>query len=93
MGISGLVNARHSGHAYKILMNLVNEGILDYFDLDGYEMDGAVNAQTDYIDETYDAYVDKDGCLNMAEDYEAPLSEVIPQYGKVFGFDAEYVGA
>ena len=86
MTIRGLVDAKHEGHAYKILMDLVNEGILDYFDVTGHVV------PLDHADD-FDAYVDLDGYLNLAEDYAGPLSDSIYPQEKLFVFDAEYLGA
>lgn len=82
MNIRGLVDAKHDDHAYKILMELVNEGVLDYFELTGF------TAEKEDADE-YDAYVDSDGYLNMAEDYSEPLSEAICQEGILYVFEGE----
>lgn len=88
MKIYGIVTANHDGHAHKILMELVNEGVLEHFTLDGHE-----NIPGDEVDEKYDAVVDQDGCLNLAEDYgDCPLSEVTAG-AHTFGFEAEYLEA
>ena len=86
MQINGIVTANHDGQAYKILMDLVNEGILDHFELDGRE-----NISDDEINNQYDAVVDQDGFLNLSEDYDCPLSEVTAG-AHTFGFEAEYCG-
>ena len=86
MMITGIVDARHDGHAHKILMDLVNEGILDSFELTGF------TAEKEDAD-NYGAYVDMDGYLNLAEDYSTPLSESIYQEGILHIFEAEYLGA
>lgn len=86
MRIYGIVAAANEKQADAILMDLVNENILDYFELDGRE-----NISDDEINNQYDAVVDQDGLLNLSEDYDCPLSEVIAG-AHTFGFEAEYCG-
>ena len=88
MKIYGVVVARHEGQAKAILMDLVNEGVLDYFDLDGRE-----DLEFDEINSRYDAVVDNDGCLTMDEDFIGDLSNLIyiVRGMHTFGFEAEYL--
>ena len=89
MKINGVVNARHEGHAYKILQDLISEGILEYFELDGRE-----DISFDEINSRYDAVVDSEGYLTMAEDYPTGLSDLLykSRGTKTFSFEAEYYG-
>ncbi len=86
MRIYGVVTAANEKQADAILMDLVNENILDFFELDGRE-----NISDDEINNQYDAVVDQDGFLNLSEDYDCPLSEVTAG-AHTFGFEAEYCG-
>lgn len=86
MTITGIVDAKHDGHAHKILMEMVSEGILDHFELTGF------TAEKEDVDD-FGAYVDMDGYLTLAEDHPASLSEIIYQKGILYIFEAEYVGA
>lgn len=86
MKIYGVVTAANEKQANAILMDLVNENILDFFELDGRE-----NISDDEINNQYDAVVDQDGFLNLSEDYDCPLSEVTAG-AHTFGFEAEYCG-
>ena len=86
MRIYGVVTAANEKQADAILMDLVNENILDFFELDGRE-----NISDDEINNQYDAVVDQDGLLNLSEDYDCPLSEVTAG-AHTFGFEAEYCG-
>lgn len=89
MKINGVVTAKHETQAKAILMDLVNEGILDYFDLDGRE-----DLEFDEINTQYDAVVDNDGCLTMDDDFIGDLSNLIyvVRGMHTFGFEAEYLG-
>lgn len=90
MKIFGVVAAKHEEQAKAILMDLVKEGILDYFDLDGRE-----DLEFDEINTQYDAVVDNDGCLTMDEDFIGDLSSLIcvVRGMHTFGFEAEYLEA
>ena len=90
MKIFGVVAAKHEEQAKAILMDLVKEGILDYFDLDGRE-----NLPSYEINERYDAVVDNDGCLTMDEDFIGDLSDLVycSNGMHTFGFEAEYLEA
>lgn len=84
MKIHGVVTAANEKQADAILMDLVNESILDYFELDGCE-----NISDNEINNRYDAVVDQNGFLNLSKDYDRPLSEVTAG-AHTFGFEAEY---
>ena len=90
MKIFGVVMAKHEGQAKAILMDLVNEGILDYYDLDGRE-----DLPSYEINERYDAVVDNDGYLTTDEDIIGDLSDLVycNEGMHTFGFEAEYLGA
>lgn len=90
MKIFGVVTAKHEGQAKAILMDLVNEGILDYYDLDGRE-----DLPSYEIDERYDAVVDNDGYLTTDEDIVGDLSDLVycSKDMHTFGFEAEYLEA
>lgn len=90
MKIFGVVMAKHEEQAKAILMDLVNEDILDYYDLDGRE-----DLPSYEINERYDAVVDNDGYLTTDEDIVGDLSDLV-YCGKgmhTFGFEAEYLEA
>lgn len=88
MKINGVVTAKNEKQAEAILMDLVNEGVLDYFDLDGRE-----DLEFDEINTQYDAVVDNDGCLTMDDDFIGDLSNLIyvVRGMHTFGFEAEYL--
>lgn len=90
MKIYGVVTAKHEKQAKAILIDLVNEGILDYYDLDGRE-----DIDFDEINSRYDAVVDNDGCLTMDEDFVGDLSDLVYATRGIhtFGFKAEYLEA
>lgn len=87
MRIYGVVSAKHEKQAEAILMDLVHEDILDYFELDG-RTDICANA----INTEYDTYVDSEGYLTMEDDIVGDLSDLVysPKGYHTFGFEAEY---
>ncbi len=89
MRINGVVSARHEGHAYKILMDLTSEGVLEYFELDGRE-----DIPSEEINSRFDAVVDSEGYLTMAGDYPNDLADLLydSRSTKTFSFEAEYCG-
>ena len=86
MRIIGVVSACNDGHAYKILEELVLEGLLDWFELDGRE-----DIPSDEINSRYDAVVDCEGYLTMDEDFVGELSDLVHNSRGVhtFSFEAE----
>ena len=86
MRIIGVVSACNDGHAYKILEELVSEGLLDWFELDGRE-----DIPFDEINSRYDAVVDCEGYLTMDEDFVGELSDLIHNSRDIhtFSFEAE----
>lgn len=88
MKIYGVIMASNTAQADAILMDLVNENILDYYELNGRE-----DISSDEINERYDAVVDNEGCLTLDEDFIGDLSNLIYR-GRdmhIFGFEAEYL--
>ncbi len=67
-------------------MVLIEEGILDSFELDGY-----TDLNAFYVDKR-NAYVDNEGYLTMAEDImTGNLSDLIVDGYPIFGFKADYI--
>jgi len=88
MKIYGVIMASNTAQADAILMDLVNENILDYYELNGRE-----DMSSDEINERYNAVVDNEGCLTLDEDFIGNLSDLIYRGRDMhtFGFEAEYL--
>ena len=89
MKIYGVVAAKHEGQAKAILMDLVSEGILDYYELDGKE-----DLDYDEINSKYDALVDNEGYLTTGEEYTGDLTDLLyNMHGlHTYSFEAECLG-
>ena len=85
MHIYGVVSAKSARHATAILMGLINDGILEHFELDGSE------TLDERIINSRDAYVDNEGYLTFDEDISGDLSELIVERFHTYGFEAEYI--
>ena len=90
MKIYGVVAAKHEKQADAILMDLVNENILDYYELDGKE-----DLDYDEINSKYDAVVDNEGYLTTGEEYTGDLTDLLyNMHGlHTYSFEAECLGA
>jgi len=86
MKIYGVVAAKHEKQADAILMDLVNENILDYYELDGRE-----DLDYDEINSKYDAVVDNEGYLTTGEEYAGDLTDLLyNMHGlHTYSFEAE----
>ena len=89
MKIYGVVAAKHEKQADAILMDLVNENILDYYELDGRE-----DLDYDEINSKYDAVVDNEGYLTTGEEYTGDLTDLLyNMHGlHTYSFEAECLG-
>lgn len=88
MRIYGVVTAANEKQADAILMDLVNENILDYYELNCRE-----DISSDEIDRDYNAVVDNEGYLTLDTDIIGDLSDLVHCGGRdlrTFGFEAEY---
>lgn len=87
MKIYGVVAAKHEKQADAILMNLVNENILDYYELNCRE-----DMPPDEINRDYNAVVDNEGYLTLDTDIIGDLSDLVHcgRDLRTFGFEAEY---
>jgi len=75
--------------ANAILMDLVKEYILDY-----YELDNRQDMSSDEINRDYDAVVDEEGYLTLDTDIYGDLSDLMHcgrDFLHTFGFEAEYL--
>lgn len=89
MLIKGVVNAKNRRQAEDKLRELLDEGILDWYELDDRE-----NIDTIEIDTYYDSYVSNDGYLTLECDLRCSLSSYIGKIeDNLYGFEAEYLGA
>ena len=88
MRINGAVQAKSDRHAYKILQDLLNDYVLDFFEVDG----GTTNISD--MDANCDAYVDREGYLTFVEDIPGDkLSTLVydmPQGYALYTFEADY---
>lgn len=90
MYIHGVVEAVNERDAEKILLTMVNENILLYFELDGEK-----NIPFSELVKSYDSHVSNDGYLNLFEDADwNPRKLFIHpiEDSTYFGFYAEAVG-
>ena len=80
--------AKNEECADAILMSLVTEDILDYYELDGRE-----DMPSDEIDGDYNAVVDDEGYLTLDTDIVGDLSDLAYRAhdNHVYGFVAEYL--
>lgn len=87
MRIYGVVTAANEKQAKTILMNLVNENILDH-----YELDYCEDIPSDEINRDYNAVVDNEGYLTLDTDIVGDLSDLVHcgRDLRTFGFEAEY---
>lgn len=88
MRIYGVVTAANERQADTILMDLVNENILDYYELNCRE-----DIPFDEINRDYNAVVDNEGYLTLDTDIIGDLSDLV-HCGRdlhTFGFEAEYL--
>ncbi len=88
MRIYGVVVAKHEKQADAILMDLVKEDILDY-----YELDNRQDMSLNEIDGEYNAVVDNEGYLTLDTDIVGDLSDLVYRANNnhVYGFVAEYL--
>jgi len=88
MKIYGVIMAKDEECADAILMDLVNENILDYYELDNHQ-----DMSSHEINERYDAVVDNEGCFTLDEDFIGDLNDLIYRGRDMhtFGFEAEYL--
>lgn len=88
MRIYGVVMAENENRADTILADLVNEDILDYYELDSRE-----DMSSDEINGDYNAVVDDEGYLTLDTDIVGDLSDLVYRAHKnhVYGFVAEYL--
>ncbi|MBR1695540.1 MAG: hypothetical protein IJ709_09105 [Selenomonas sp.] len=87
MRIYGVVTAENENRADAILMDLVNENILDYYELNCRE-----DIPLDEINRDYNAVVDNEGYLTLDTDIIGGLSDLVHcgRDLRTFGFEAEY---
>ncbi len=80
--------AENENRADTILTDLVNEDILD-----SYELDGREDMSSDEINGDYDAVVDNEGYLTLDTDIVGDLSDLVYRAHNMhtFGFEAEYL--
>lgn len=88
MRIYGVIMAKDEECADAILMDLVKEDILDY-----YELDNRQDMSFDEINRDYDAVVDDQGYLTLDTDIVGDLSDLVyrAHNNHVYGFVAEYL--
>jgi hypothetical protein len=80
--------AKNEECADAILMSLVTEDILDYYELNGRE-----DMPSDEIDGDYNAVVDDEGYLTLDTDIVGDLSDLVYRAhdNHIYGFVAEYL--
>ena len=88
MKIYGVVMAKDEECADAILMSLVTEDILDY-----YELDNRQDMSSYEINRDYDAVVDDQGYLTLDTDIVGDLSDLVyrARGNHIYGFTAEYL--
>lgn len=80
--------AENENRANTILIDLINENILDYCELDGRK-----DMSSDEINGSYNAVVDSEGYLTLDTDIVGDLSDLVyrTRDNHVYGFVAEYL--